>query len=423
MLSIRKPRKSKDVEAGDERFFSGGHAPFKQSDDGPRSYLFLAPRYHTNMVGWVGAMLCAGKSVGVAVVNVGLTEDHSLLTPVVLEPTLLAAKRIRKALDANIGEAPEDLRLRYFKLKPGALARMVRESKTDVLFLRRETRMVGRVFVAMLLSGQKLTCVEYDQLPLDTPPGLRASLRLFFLRIIFWGRYRRVSSVLSRSPLTAIEFRNLIDTHEASFMPFSMGLREGSGRQKSTEPICILAVGKMRPYKSWDLMLDALLSLAPEVREKFRVRLVGQAKLQLELDYLRSLVFRIEKAGLNHVIEIQPNVTPVDMAGHYEWATCTLLVSRNESAAISPLEGMAFGAFPISTSQNGTNCYFENNTSGLVFDAGDPQSLANLLEELTLAPHRIHSLRSASSRVLETRAGPHFFLGQVEKISGQPSGC
>ena len=399
------------------------HKPFSSQFNMPNrnpnsavSFLFLAPRYHTNMVGWVKALVGAGNSVRVAVVNIGLTEDHGLLAPITLSPTKRAARRIEKALIANVTDPPEDLRLRYFRPRIRPLARIIRESSADVLFLRREMRIAGRVFLAVLLSGRKLICVEYDQAPLDSGRGRKAMLRGFILHILFQGRYRMTSSVLSRSPLTSAQYECLLNTHRQSFLPFSIECHQTTSQTRPRVPIQILAVGKMRPYKSWDLLVDSLLRMDPALREKLKITIIGQAKLEIELAHLKYLSSRIEEAALQPIIELWPNVKPTEMRTHYERATCTLLVSRNESAAISPLEGMSFGAFPITTSENGTNCYFEKSISGLVFESGNPEELAKLLENLTASSWKLDEMRRATSEVLKSRVSPEFFLKQVEKV-------
>lgn len=390
--------------------------PITQSKTG-RSYsgvLFVVPRLHTNMRGWVDALVAMGVSVRILAVTAGFTEDHTGVERKSLVASRRAKQNIARRLEKEPDTPPEQIVVGAFFPSFRRVLRQVRDFPFDAAIVRAPLRWGLPVLILLRLFSPRSRLRFYHQRPLVPPVGqkqYKTVINEWALRVLlgFVGA-KPVSPVLARHALTDDEFRIKLGLHSRRFMPFLVGSSNNHHRPQATGRLRILMVGKFRVYKSHDVLVEALHLLERPVRQKIDLIIAGQAKLDSEIEYLRTFRKTLSDVEGLGSFSIQVNVKPAEMEKYYQWASCALLTSNYEVAAISPLEGMGHGAFPLATSENGTNCYFQDGKSGVLFDAGSSQSLAYKLTWLVSDPTLWESLGLASKAAIYERASGLQFL-------------
>ena len=383
-----------------------------------RGVLFIAPRFHMNMTGWVEALVESGIPVRILVITKGFTEDYLSVEPELIVPSKRSADRVKKELSVAPSTPPEDIWRGFFRPDIFWLARQIKSSHFEVVVLREETRMFFVVSVLIRLFSPRTRVVLYHQRPLTPIPNrksVKKGLRNQAIRLgLLLGGASEASPVLARNTLSDREFEDLTKTHGNKFLPFLINKPQPEPLEREDGVLRVLGIGKFREYKSWDVLVGALKALPRTSSERIEVRIIGQARLEAELAYLQKLEQELRAIPHLRNLVIQPNVDPKLMGDMYRWATCTLLTSRYEVAAVAPLEGMGFGAFPLVTSENGTNCYFEDGKSGLTFRAGDLNSLSRKLHTLVSQPALTDNLRRGARETISVRSKVNDFFSSLQ---------
>lgn len=138
----------------------------------------------------------------------------------------------------------------------------------------------------------------------------------------------------------------------------------------------VFALGRLVPYKGFDLLIDAAAMLPPET-----IVVIGGDGPQR--DALRR---RIDAAGLADRVRLAGRIPDADLA---DWlAACDIFclpsVTRAEMFGIVQLEAMAFGKPVVSTDIPGSGVPWVNRheETGLVVPPGDAPALARALTGL-----------------------------------------
>lgn len=129
--------------------------------------------------------------------------------------------------------------------------------------------------------------------------------------------------------------------------------------------INLLDVGKYRDYKNHFFLVKAISEL--NNIEKFRLKIVGQVSQQDEQDYYTKLQNYVTDLGLHEYIKVLTNIPYREMEDLYNETDILILASKKEVASIAIIEAMSRGICVMSTINNGTACYLENNC-GFVFN-------------------------------------------------------
>jgi glycosyltransferase involved in cell wall biosynthesis len=142
-------------------------------------------------------------------------------------------------------------------------------------------------------------------------------------------------------------------------------------------PLRILCVAKIaQPRKRHLLLLDALERLKDDT--DFRLTLIGADTQQVSGfsdQYLEKLMDRLLNGPLKSNITLLTNVPPNQMAEHYLNHHICVLPADREPLGISPLEAMAFGTVPLTSTGTGSSGTIEMAGDDMVFQAGDVDDL------------------------------------------------
>lgn len=147
------------------------------------------------------------------------------------------------------------------------------------------------------------------------------------------------------------------------------------------EGLRILCVGSVSFRKNQLLLVKACASLQKR-GIGFSCRIIGMIDPALEPDLRQT----INEAGLKGSITLEGKVPASTILEAYSWANVVALPSREETSPLSLIQALAGGRIAVGANEAGTPLLLEKNRWGTVFDGASPESLANLLASVAVAP-------------------------------------
>lgn len=185
------------------------------------------------------------------------------------------------------------------------------------------------------------------------------------------------------------------DVHEQSFQapifaePSPPEVSPGDGRM-------ILSVGRLVPYKGFDVLIDAARDLPPDCR----VVIVGGGELRAELES------RIAACDVGDRVRLAGWLDDASLRELFQCASlyCLPSVSRAEAFGVVLLEAMAHGLPIVASNIPGSGVPWVNShgETGFNVPVGDALALAATITALLDEPERLAGMRSASRRRFET---------------------
>ncbi len=158
---------------------------------------------------------------------------------------------------------------------------------------------------------------------------------------------------------------------------------------RSSSPSSCLVAGRVIPEKGIHTAIEAFAELAswPETHH-LKLVILGEGPA----DYLAQLHKKVEEDGLKEMVTFNPPVPRTQMPDVMKQHQILLLPSEyEEPIARSMQEAMAMGLLVIGTATGGSSELLIHEQTGLVFEAGNAQSLARQIQ------------RVLADRALETR--------------------
>lgn len=323
-----------------------------------RTIVFVAPRFHTNQVGVVKALLAQGHAVIFHSLLRGKTEDYSVLSPEII-PEAELSKMLRRLLgDGGIN------RPRAFP-NPYSYYRRLKRVRPDVVVARDPSRAFSLVAAACArLLGARVVFYSQDFLRRRYSPARRAATWLL-LKLFSASWYTPLLGAEEKDPPPRGRY----------FVPFAVEQRERT--PKDSGRTVVLMVGKYDERKNHLLLVEALAPIMAE-REVDAV-IVGEAATSEQQTLRNAVARRIGELGLEDRFTLLHNIPFTDMPALYHASDLFVLPASNEPAAVSVLEAIAFGVPAICSDSCGTRFYVEEGITGSVFQSGVANDLERVL--------------------------------------------
>jgi glycosyltransferase involved in cell wall biosynthesis len=181
----------------------------------------------------------------------------------------------------------------------------------------------------------------------------------------------------------------------------------------STSNLRLIVAGRVIPNKGVHTVVDAFALLAerPELK-KLSLTILGDGRV----DYIESLKKTISESRLEEVIEFQASVPRENMPDVLSGYDGLILASEyDEPLARSIQEAMAMELLVIGTITGGSGELLVDERTGLVFQAGDPHSLASQLAKAVQNPNLVTQLRKAGREEVEENFTILRTVGRVEQ--------
>jgi glycosyltransferase involved in cell wall biosynthesis len=320
--------------------------------------VFVAPRFHTNQVGIVKALLARGHNVVFHTLLRGETEDHSALAPVIV-PEARLSKLIRRFFGDRGTNRP-----RAFP-SPFPYYMRLKETRPDIIIVRDPSRFFSLLAAACArMLGARVVFYSQDLLLRRYSPARTAATWLFL----------KLFSAAWYTPLLGAA-RNEGPPKGRYFLPFVV--EGGQKKEKVTDRTTVLMVGKYNRRKNHLLLVEAL---APIMTERdLDAIIVGECVTPAQIELRGAVVSRVRELGLEDRILLLDNVPYHRMPELYRSADLFVLPASGEPAAISVLEAIAFGVPAICSDTCGTRFYIKDGLNGAVFQSDSRQDLERVL--------------------------------------------
>ena len=314
--------------------------------------LFVVPRLHTNLIGWLDGLSLLGLSVKVLVQTCGKSEDHSRYEPERLDP----------GVDNFIITKSTFKDISQFSL----LARFIRNSQPDLIIFRFEMNFTSLIFLLNILSTRK-TFMIYQQWPIYDNRISRQITRSLISRAL---KVPFITPVLSLDEKWIGKLRSTTESQRVFFVPFGIPMRFSTvtslnSRQKSTS-YKFLSIGKFQERKKHLETIKLLLS-----NENFRnsdatFEIVGEVSTPEHQRVHDEITKFISLNRLELKVSLTTNQEHAQALLKIEQCDVFVLMSEQEPASVSNLESMSFGKPVIIKSGNGTANYLKNGHGGFI---------------------------------------------------------
>lgn len=359
--------------------------------------LFVAPRFHTNQIGWVRALKEAGNEVAFHVLLKGPTENYSDIDPTVLAPSGISMRLMRL-----LGSGGEN----HYRGFPGPLsyARYLRALRPDVLIVRD----IGRWFsflAATLGRIQGAKIVIYSQTPLYKQYSLARRGVTWWILMTFKACWM--------TPISGNRQVNILPPSNMFYVPFSIPVNQRR-RKDRQGPLCILSIGKFEARKNYQLLLAAL----KRVRESgvdFHLTIIGEMSKPHHFEEYRRVFNKVVDLKLDARVKILVNVDHREIYRHYADADVFVLPATAEPASISVLEALGSGLPVVCSSTCGTRWYVDDGETGMTFIDNSLEDLIRVMKRMLDADVLAHMKATCMDRT-QQRMSSAAFLSAFNKM-------
>ncbi|MCB9944847.1 MAG: glycosyltransferase [Geminicoccaceae bacterium] len=162
----------------------------------------------------------------------------------------------------------------------------------------------------------------------------------------------------------------------------------GGGRLK------LLQLGKIKPYKGVDLLLDALALLTPEERLRLDVHIAGKPYMDME-----PLFERIRQHGLDDCVTLEPQFLSEERMDQLLAHThAAVFPYREIDASGVAMSAVSHGLPILASSVGGFAELFGNGDGAALVPVGDIEAIASILRSWIAEPARLAMLAKQMGR-------------------------
>jgi glycosyltransferase involved in cell wall biosynthesis len=335
-------------------------------------------------------LVSQGHDVTYDVIQIGQSEDHSVLTPRLMMESQRRSRLLRDVV---------------------AYRRRLRTLRPDVIVIRSIPKHFAlTAAVAARSAGTPIILVT--QGPVHVAPSWRRDL----MRSIVMSAFRAPMI----SPVAGDRKRPKVHPN-FHYLPFAADLSNDPKASWSTEgSVHILTIGKFVSRKNHLLLVRAFHSL----RQRFDVKLtiIGEVSTASHERHYAEVEAEIKALGLDADVALRTNLSHAEVKAAFPQHDLFVLPSRAEPASVSILEGMSFGLPVICSSTNGTRCYIDEGRNGYVFKSDDVEDLVAKMEDVIRDRTRLAQMGAVSRNLAATVHAPssiyHAFMGLLAHPTG-----
>lgn len=158
----------------------------------------------------------------------------------------------------------------------------------------------------------------------------------------------------------------------------------------SDRPVRLVGLGNIVQWKRWDILLDAMFRLSPDLQARLRCTVYGPTTSDAPAQkYAADLRRKIQESGLGERFRL-PGPTS-DVAGVLAESDWYMVLSRNEPCSVALIEALA-GGMPALVSASGGNLdIVKNGATGIHFRTDDVDDLASALKRIANGDYSLES--------------------------------
>ncbi len=166
-----------------------------------------------------------------------------------------------------------------------------------------------------------------------------------------------------------------------------------------SRPLRILMLGRINRIKGQEVLIEALASLDPALRNRVEARIVGSGFEDPTAE--ETLAALVAQAGLSGSVSVEPFSDDPDPL--YRWADVVAMPSRRpESLGRVAIEAMAYGRPPLASAIGGLGEVVIERETGRLLPPGDAGALAAAIAEIIDQPASLQGYAAAGRKRYES---------------------
>lgn len=364
--------------------------------------VFVVPRFHTNMLGWVHGLQALNHRVEVWVRNIGFSENYTYGHPI----------RIMTEQDFTSKFSAYFAQFSYLK----ALYRKILVTKPNFLILRFESDLISLLLLVGVLFS-RVPFMLYIQQPILGLSFRHQLSRLLFSRILKIPIMTPVYSLKDEwcgHPNDHFEYKHI------HFIPFAVCqfslLEIDEPLNNDSSKINFLSIGKFQERKNHLKVLQSLSNNYLFKKTKSTLTLVGEVSNAEHILVQKQIQLFIAENGFQEVVKIKINLNHFETLNEIAKSDVFLLMSKDEPASFSNIEAMSQGKSVVVGSGNGTSNYMRNGLGGFIVN--DFYELQKKVTYLMSEPGFKESAGQENMAVIEKLSNPLVVAQKLLSILG-----
>ena len=287
------------------------------------------------------------------------------------------------------------------------LWRQMKDLDPDVVVVRNPTyfRRALQVAVARLIGS---SVVLYDQAPMHRPAGLRGVVNQF---VSWLASAKWITPVLGQPELHPPAFGAM------RYVPFAMEPQTAPNQRQwfLNGSINVLSIGRFEARKNHRLFLRVVASLSE--RYPIRATVIGECVTTEHERELSEIKQASQDLGIIDRVRFDTNIPYSDVQREYAKHDLFVLPSRDETAAVSPLEAMSHSLPVICSDSNGTQCYIRPGKNGYVFRTDDLDHLVECMERIISDRSHLKKMGATSYELVLSEHSPSNYVETMVSIA------
>lgn len=333
--------------------------------------LFIVPRIHTNLLGWLLGLKLLNVNYKVVVQTKSLFEDYSLGVPEKIDP------RSSNYKFSNFSK----MNFSSYCL----LYKKIRSIKPSIIVFRLEMNFTSFLMLANIIFS-RIPFIIYDQWPIVGISKLKKFIRFilntFLQAPIITPVYSYNDEWIGNSIAESFECKKV------NFLPFGMPVFDQAVLNKSgshsAKPIRLVSIGKYQFRKNHLKVIKQLSLNRDFMKSNVELEIIGELTQSEHIKVLNKINQQIISSELKNKIKLTHNLNHRETLDKIKACDVFLLLSDSEPASISNIEAMAFGKPVIVKSGNGTANYLNKDLGGfIVLDFNEfSEKISYLIQEV-----------------------------------------
>ncbi len=201
------------------------------------------------------------------------------------------------------------------------------------------------------------------------------------------------------------------------YVPFVMEPQTAPERREwfRSTSVDILCIAKFMNRKNHHLLVQAIARLT----EKYDVSatIIGECTTSENYELLAEVNNLISTLGVEGRIRIKLNLPYSEVQKEYANHDLFVLPSRDEPAAVSPLEAMSHSLPVICSDSNGTQCYVRPGENGYIFRTEDLDHLVECMERIISDRERLKQMGARSYELVLSEHSPSRYVETMVAIA------
>ncbi len=314
--------------------------------------LFIAPRFHTNMVEWIRTLQENKHEIFMSTLLSHETEDHSLITPIKFKLSIFS-----KIINFIFGDGGQNLKrgfpeiiifIKYFKkLNP------------EIIIIRDLSRWFS-ILALFLSKFMNTKIVVYSQNKIYNKFNFRRKLLHNIVCILFNPAFI--------SPIKGMESEGLNKLKNTYYVPFIA--KKYNLKKNDKKYFRILTIGKFTKRKNLIELIEIIEELINEGKN-VKLDIVSEVFTPEHFENLNKALVKYDFSEKDSRLRIYINIPHKNINNFYNKTDLFILPATAEPASISVIEALANDIPVICSSTCGTCEYIIPGKSGLIFKDRD----------------------------------------------------